>query len=72
MLNKSKAIQSDLVKWRRDFHMHPELGFEEHRTARKISEVVKGLGYRVRTGVGKTGVVAEIGEGKPVVAILLY
>jgi amidohydrolase len=69
MLKKSKAIQSDLVKWRRGFHMYPELGFEEHRTSRKISEVINGFGYRIRTGVGKTGVVAEIGKGNPVVAI---
>ncbi|MBN1581793.1 MAG: amidohydrolase [Anaerolineae bacterium] len=69
MLDKAKAIQSEMVEWRRDIHMHPELGFEEHRTAAKVAEMMTGLGYRVRTRVGKTGVVAEIGEGKPVVAI---
>ncbi len=69
MLNKARAIQPEMVNWRRDFHMHPELGFEERRTAAKVAEVLAPLGYRVRTGVGKTGVVAEIGSGKPVVAI---
>lgn len=69
MLNKAKKIQSEMVAWRRDIHMHPELGFEEKRTSALIAETMEGLGYRVRTGVGKTGVVAEIGSGKPVVAI---
>jgi len=69
MLKKSKIIQSDMVEWRRDFHMYPELGFEEYRTAAKIAEVMTDLGYRVQTEVGHTGVVAEIGDGKPVVAI---
>ncbi len=69
MLDKAQAIQSEMVEWRRDIHMHPELGFKEHRTAAKVAEIMTGLGYRVRTGVGKTDVLAEIGEGKPVVAI---
>ena len=69
MLNKAKKIQSEMVAWRRDIHMHPELGFEEKRTSALIAETMEGLGYRVKTGVGKTGVVAEIGSGKPVVAI---
>jgi amidohydrolase len=49
--------------------MHPELGFEEVRTADKLAQILNGMGYRVQTGVGRTGVVAEIGEGKPVVGI---
>ena len=69
MLNKAKALQDEMVAWRRDIHMYPELGFEEKRTSALIAETMEGLGYRVRTGVGKTGVIAEIGSGKPVVAI---
>lgn len=69
MINKAKAYQSEMIAWRRDIHQHPELGFQEKRTAGLIKEVMEGLGYRVRTGVGKTGLVAELGEGKPVVAI---
>jgi amidohydrolase len=69
MFNKAKEIQSEMVAWRRDIHMHPELGFEEQRTPALIAEAMEGLGYRVRTGVGKTGVVAELGNGKPIVAI---
>lgn len=69
MLEKAKAIQSEMVAWRRDFHMHPELGFDEHRTAARVAEIMANLGYRVQTGVGKTGVLAAFGNGKPIVAI---
>lgn len=69
MLDKAQELLPQMIAWRRDFHMYPELGFEEVRTAAKIAELMKSWGYRVRTGVGKTGVVAELGTGKPVVAI---
>jgi amidohydrolase len=69
MLNRANAIASQLTDWRRDIHMHPELGFQETRTAARVAEVLEPLGYRVRTGVGKTGVVAERGEGHPIIAI---
>jgi len=69
MLERAQAIEEQLVAWRRDFHQHPELGFHEARTAAKVVEEVEKMGYRVRAGVGRTGVVAERGEGQPVVAI---
>jgi len=69
MLKKANAIQKQMIEWRRDFHMHPELGFQETRTAAKVAEIMEGFGYRVRTGVGKTGVVADIGSGSPTIAI---
>ncbi|MGH9262668.1 MAG: M20 metallopeptidase family protein, partial [Acidimicrobiales bacterium] len=47
-----------LVATRRDLHQHPELGFEETRTSTLVAERVRALGYEVRTGLGKTGVVA--------------
>lgn len=62
-------IEEQLVAWRREFHTHPELGFQETRTSARVVEVLEPLGYRVRTGVGHTGVVAELGQGHPVVAI---
>jgi len=69
MLEKARAMQQQLTDWRREFHMHPELGFQEIRTAAKVAEILEQIGYRVRRGVGRTGVVAEFGNGKPVVAI---
>ncbi len=49
--------RSALIATRRDLHQHPELGFEETRTAALAAERLRALGYEVRTGVGKTGVV---------------
>jgi amidohydrolase len=69
MLEQAQEIKHHLVAWRRDFHAHPELSFQEFRTAAKVAEILTALGYRVRTGVGKTGVVAEIGSGGPLLAI---
>lgn len=69
MLNKAQELSSQMVTWRRDFHMHPELGFQETRTAGVVARHLTEWGYQVRTGVGKTGVVGDIGSGKPLVAI---
>ena len=62
MLKESYHIQEDIIEWRRDFHMHPELGFQVVRTASHVAEELEKLGYRVRRGVGRTGVVADFGE----------
>jgi len=69
MLKQSHAISEELIEWRRDFHMHPELGFELHRTSKIVADELEKMGYRVKRGVGKTGVIAEIGEGGKMVAI---
>ena len=45
---------------RRDLHAHPELGFEEHRTARVVQENLARLGIEHHTGIGRTGIVAVI------------
>jgi amidohydrolase len=58
-----------MQEYRRDFHKYPELGFREHRTSSKVIEVLESLGCRVRKNVGKTGVVGELGQGQPIVAI---
>ena len=63
MLKPAHALFEDLVHWRRDFHMHPELGFHETRTAEIVAQELEKLGYRVRRGVGCTGVVADLGDG---------
>jgi len=69
MLKQAHAISEELIEWRRDFHMHPEIGFELHRTSQIVADDLDKIGYRVKRGVGKTGVVAEIGEGGKVIAI---
>lgn len=50
--------RAGLIATRRDIHQHPELGFEETRTATLIADRLRTLDYQVKTGVGRTGVVA--------------
>src|SRR5690349_15946148 len=56
-MNLPPVDRNQLVATRRDLHQHPELGFEERRTSGLVAEQLQRLGYTVRTGVGKTGVV---------------
>ncbi|GIK73142.1 MAG: peptidase M20 [Chloroflexota bacterium] len=56
----ANALQPQLVAWRRDFHMHPELGFQEVRTAGVVADHLRSLGLEIATGIGKTGVVALV------------
>ncbi|MDQ2691832.1 MAG: amidohydrolase [Chloroflexota bacterium] len=69
MLKQAHAIAEELIEWRRDFHMHPEIGFELHRTSKIVADELEKMGYRVQRGVGKTGVVAELGDGGKTIAI---
>ncbi|MBB4854094.1 hippurate hydrolase [Mycobacteroides chelonae] len=58
----------DLADFYRDLHQHPELSFQEHRTAEKIQEIIAPLGLEVTPGIGGTGVVAVLHNGSgPVV-----
>ncbi len=65
--NSIAAIAELLTEWRRDLHAHPELGYEEHRTARLVAERLRDFGLdAVETGIGSTGVVGVLhGEGGP-------
>ncbi|OGD28937.1 MAG: hypothetical protein A2V57_06825 [Candidatus Aminicenantes bacterium RBG_19FT_COMBO_65_30] len=67
-IEKNKA---EIVKIRRFIHMNPELGNREFETARLIANKLQPLGFEVRTGVAKTGVVAVLrgGQAGPVVAV---
>jgi amidohydrolase len=62
MLKNSYHLQEEIIEWRRDFHMHPELGFQEFRTSGRVADELEKLGYRVRRNVGRTGVVADLGD----------
>jgi amidohydrolase len=55
-----------LVGYRRHFHSHPELSMEEHETAAFIERELRGFGFdAIRSGVGKTGVLATLAGGLP-------
>ena len=55
----------DLTAIRRDFHEHPELGFEEVRTAGIVAEKLRSWGIEVHEGIGKTGVVGVLHGTRP-------
>lgn len=64
MLQKAQALADELVRLRRDIHQHPELAFQELRTAALVADTLREIGgFDIRTGVGITGVVAELGNG---------
>jgi amidohydrolase len=54
-----------MIAWRRDFHEHPELSYEEVRTARVVAAHLRSLRMEVRTGVAQTGVVGVLRGGRP-------
>jgi amidohydrolase len=66
-----RALAPDLIALRRDLHRHPELGFQEVRTAGIVAERLRALGYTVRTGIGKTGVTGFLAGGRPGKTVLL-
>ncbi|PTE13233.1 M20 aminoacylase family protein [Pseudogemmobacter blasticus] len=62
--NRFAELLPEITAWRRDFHEHPELQFDVHRTAARVAELCRGFGCdEVVEGVGRTGVVAVI-KGK--------
>lgn len=70
ILDRARQLQDKMVAWRREIHMHPELGFQETRTSQLVADTLRELGLEVQTGVGKTGVVGYIGDGDgPVIGI---
>jgi amidohydrolase len=71
MLQKAQALSEELIRLRRDIHLHPELAFKEVRTAALVADTLREIGgINVRTGVGKTGVVGDLGTGDgPTIAI---
>lgn len=63
MLDRAEEIKEKIVGWRRTIHQNPELSFEEVKTAGLVASTLSDLGIEYQTGVGKTGVVARIGNG---------
>ncbi|MCW3780952.1 M20 aminoacylase family protein [Defluviimonas salinarum] len=59
--NRFAELLPEITGWRRDFHEHPELLFDTHRTAARVAELLKGFGCdEVVEGIGRTGVVGVI------------
>lgn len=58
------TLVDEFVAVRRDIHRHPEMAFDEHRTAQLVAEQLSRWGYQVTTGMGGTGVVGQLVRGK--------
>ncbi len=61
----ARALADETIALRRDLHAHPEIAFEEVRTAGLVAERLRALGLAPRTGVGTTGVVAVLEGDRP-------
>ena len=59
------AADKDIMStWRRDIHAHPEIAFEEHRTAQFVAEKLREFGLEIETGIAGTGVVGTLTKGR--------
>ena len=73
LLERSRAIEEQLIEWRRWMHLHPELSFQEKNTAQFIAGQLAKMGYEPHTGVGTPDegyVIPEGGELHGVIAVL--
>ncbi len=76
LVNSIADAAPELRAWRHDFHQHPELNYEEHRTAKVVAERLRAMGFdAVETGIGQTGVIGVLhgrnGPGDEANAIML-
>ena len=60
-----RALQPQLVEWRRHLHQQPELGFKEQLTAQFVAQKLQEWGIEHQTGIAKTGIVATISSDRP-------
>ena len=61
IVNRVADLHNEIKEWRRDFHAHPELRYDVHRTAGSVAEKLKSFGCdEVVPGIGRTGVVGVI------------
>jgi len=63
VLDQAKKLQGEIVELRRHLHSEPELSFYETKTAELSANKLDSLGYKIKRGVGKTGVIGDIGKG---------
>jgi hippurate hydrolase len=62
-ISYTSTLQKTMQTWRHDIHRHPELAFEEQRTANKVAELLTGFGLEVHRSIGRTGVVGVLKKG---------
>ncbi len=66
----SPSSIAEAIRWRRDFHACPELGYQEQKTSRRVAELLTSFGLQVHCGLAGTGVVATLENGPgPVIGL---
>lgn len=66
----SSSLIAEAIGWRRDFHAHPELGYQEQETSRRVAGLLASFGLQVHVGLAGTGVVATLENGPgPVIGL---
>ena len=63
IIKELEDLQGEMQEWRRDIHAHPEIAFEEHRTAQIVADKLESFGIEVETGIAGTGVVGTLRKG---------
>ena len=63
IIKELEDLQGEMQEWRRDIHAHPEIAFEEHRTAKIVADKLESFGIEVETGIAGTGVVGTLRKG---------
>jgi amidohydrolase len=58
ILEQAQSLQDELTSLRRDFHMHPELGYQEFRTSEIVKKRLESLEYELKTNIATTGILA--------------
>ena len=60
---KTKSLHNQLVEWRQDLHMNPQIGFEEEFASKKVASLLKDFGLEIHKNIAKTGVVGVLKKG---------
>lgn len=69
VINRIADLLPEMTGWRQDLHRHPELRFEEHRTAEQVAKLLASWGIEVHTGIATTGVVGVLRAGRSARAV---
>ena len=61
---KTQSLHNQLVDWRHDLHMNPQISFEEEYASHKVANLLKEFGIEVHQKIAKTGLVGVLKKGK--------
>ena len=68
---KTQSLHNQLINWRQDLHMNPQISFEEVYASNKVATLLKEFGLEVHQGIAKTGVVGVLKKGSSTKSIAI-